>query len=118
MKTAMRNKEESFGKLTKEQWIVVAQSLISSCETLCAGLQKVKDNEPSIKNTQYDPDVYAENISFAVAAIAYVAEYAVDKCLFGSIDTTQETEDEISATNHIADDACGSWIMQRFTKQE
>ena len=34
------------------------------------------------------------------------------------IDTTPETEDEISATNHIADDACGSWIMQRFTKTE
>ena len=118
MKTAMRNKEESFGKLTKEQWIVVAQSLISSCETLCAGLQKVKDNDPSVKNTQYDPDVYAENIGFAVAAIAYVAEYAVDKCLFEQIDTNPETDSSISAINHIADDACRSWIMQRFTKQE
>ena len=92
MKTEMRNKEESFGKLTKEQWIVVAQSLLSSCEALCAGLEKVKDNDPSITNTQYDPDVYAENIGFAVAAIAYVAEYAVDKCLFGSIETTLATE--------------------------
>ena len=34
------------------------------------------------------------------------------------IDTTPETEDDISATNHIADDACGSWFMSRFTKTE
>lgn len=115
MKTEMRNKEESFGKLTKEQWILVAQSLISSCEALCAGLEKVKDNDQSITNTQYDPDVYAENIGFAVAAIAYVAEYAVDKCLFGSIDDSRNLLNQV---NHIADDACGSWIMQRFTKTE
>lgn len=83
----MSNNEESFGRLTKEQWIDVAQSLLESCEPLCAGLQKVKDANPSVTNTAFDPDVYAENISFAVAAIAYVAEYAADKCLFGSIET-------------------------------
>lgn len=75
----MSNNEESFGRLTKEQWIDVAQSLLESCEPLCAGLQKVKDANPSVTNTAFDPDVYAENISFAVAAIAYVAEYAADK---------------------------------------
>lgn len=79
------NKEKSFERLTKEQWIEVGKSLLCSCETICAGLQKVKDNEPSVTNTQYDPDVYAANINFAVAAIAYVAEYAADKCLFNAI---------------------------------
>lgn len=86
----MSDKEESFGRLTKEQWIDVAQSLFASCETLCAGLQKVKDADPSVTNTAFDPDIYAENISFAVAAIAYVAEYATDKCLFNVI-WTKET---------------------------
>lgn len=83
----MSNNVESFGRLTKEQWIDVAQSLFESLEPLCAGLQKVKDANPSVTNTAFDPDVYAENISFAVAAIAYVAEYAADKCLFGVIET-------------------------------
>ncbi len=85
------NKEKSFELLTKEQWIEVAQSLFESCEPLCAGLQKVKDANPSVTNTAFDPDVYAANISFAVAAIAYVAEYAADKCLFGSIETKEIT---------------------------
>ena len=85
------NKEKSFERLTKEQWIEVGKSLLCSCETLCAGLQKVKDNDPSVTNTQYDPDVYAENISFAVLAIAYVAEYAADKCLFNAI-LSKETD--------------------------
>ena len=34
------------------------------------------------------------------------------------IDTNPETDSSISAINHIADDARGSWIMQRFTKME
>lgn len=87
----MSGKEEQFGKLTKEQWVDVAQSLFESLEPLCAGLQKVKDANPSVTNTAFDPDVYAANISFAVAAIAYVAEYAADKCLFGSIETKEIT---------------------------
>lgn len=87
----MSGKEESFGRLTKEQWIEVAQSLICSCEPLCAGLQKVKDANPSVTNTAFDPDVYAENIRFAVAAIAYVSEYAADKCLFGVIETNDNS---------------------------
>lgn len=85
------NKEKSFERLTKEQWIEVAQSLFASCETLCAGLQKVKDANPEVTNTAFDPDVYAANISFAVAAIAYVAEYAADKCLFNAI-LSKETD--------------------------
>lgn len=87
----MSNNEESFVRLTKEQWIEVVQSLLESCEPICAGLQKVKDANPSVTNTAFDPDVYAENISFAVAAIAYVAEYADDKCLFGAIETKSNT---------------------------
>lgn len=87
----MSNKEEQFGKLTKEQWIDVAQSLFESLEPLCAGLQKVKDANPSVTNTAFDPDVYAENIRFAVAAIAYVSEYAADKCLFGVIETNDNS---------------------------
>ena len=30
----------------------------------------------------------------------------------------EDKEELFSATNHIADDACGSWIMKRFTKTE
>ena len=48
-------------------------------------------------------------------AVVYRAAVAL---AVDQIDTTPETEDEISATNHIADDACGSWIMKRFTKME
>ena len=48
-------------------------------------------------------------------AVVYRAavELAVEQ-----IDTTPDTDSSFSAINHIADDACGSWIMQRFTKTE
>ena len=29
-----------------------------------------------------------------------------------------EDREELKSKNHIADDACGSWIMKRFTKME
>lgn len=78
----MSIQHENVCKLTKEQWIAVATSFIETAETICCGLQKVKDHDPMIINTSYDPDVYAENVKYAVAAIAYVSEYAADKCFF------------------------------------
>ena len=94
---ALREMHKKSIQLTKEQWHTIANELLDAGPLLKAALQDADKNYPdgtevAKVHPALDPETFETDIRLACTAIAYVAEFATDKCRL-YIDKEEKTND-------------------------
>lgn len=71
-------------KLDREDWLQIMQDLLEVGPILKESVKRVCDNIPEAARlyAAMDPETFELDMRAACAAIAYVAEFAADKCRF------------------------------------
>ena len=84
MSNTAANIPEDAVALDREDWMQIMEDLLEIGPYIHASIEEIATKHPETMHmiSAMDPETFEADLRAACAAIAYVAEFAADKCLF------------------------------------